>query len=176
MLRRHCFFLCEKQDFICVHCCIVYHVFPFSFRYVIWWCSSCCYYFFNCNCSSCCWCSSCCYCSLCCQYASYCYRCSSWCRSLILLVLIFFGVDSYHVASAHRANVHHVVANVSHVVVGVHHIVGHCFARTITLDPTFGSFILLELISHWVNRFLWWKCLDCLDWNEFFWAFRVWTK
>ncbi len=40
---------------------------------------------------------------------------------------------------------------------------------TIALDPTFGNFTLLELVSHWVNWFLWWKCLDCLDWNGFFW-------
>jgi hypothetical protein len=28
-LRRHCFLLCEKQDIICAHRCIVYHVFRF---------------------------------------------------------------------------------------------------------------------------------------------------
>jgi hypothetical protein len=39
---------------------------------------------------------------------------------------------------------------------------------TIALDPPFGSFTLLEPVSHLVNRFLWWKCLDCLDRNEFF--------
>jgi hypothetical protein len=43
---------------------------------------------------------------------------------------------------------------------------------TITLHPTFGSFILLELVSHQVNWFLWWKCLDCLDWNGF-WLFPM---
>jgi len=37
-----------------------------------------------------------------------------------------------------------------------------------TLDPTFESFTLLEPVSYKVNRFLWWKCLDCLDWNGFF--------
>jgi hypothetical protein len=47
---------------------------------------------------------------------------------------------------------------------------------TIALDPTFGSFTLLELVSHLVNRFLWWKCLDCLDLYWLFWCFRVWTK
>ncbi len=36
---------------------------------------------------------------------------------------------------------------------------------TITLDPTFGSFTLLEPLSHKVNPFLWWKCFDDLDWN-----------
>jgi hypothetical protein len=39
---------------------------------------------------------------------------------------------------------------------------------TITLDPTFGSFTLSKLVSHYVNWFLWWKCLDCLDWNGIF--------
>jgi len=34
-------------------------------------------------------------------------------------------------------------------------------ARTIALDPTFGSFTLLKPISHYVNQFLWWKCLHC---------------
>ncbi len=33
---------------------------------------------------------------------------------------------------------------------------------TIALDPTFGSFTLIKWVSHWVNWFLWWKCLD---WN-----------
>jgi hypothetical protein len=54
----------------------------------------------------------------------------------------------------------------------------HCFGwalslwgtRTIALDPTFGSFTLLELISHEGNRLLWWKCLDCLDSNGLFWC------
>jgi hypothetical protein len=32
-----------------------------------------------------------------------------------------------------------------------------------TLDPTFGSFTLLDPVSHSVNQCLWWKCLDCLD-------------
>jgi len=41
---------------------------------------------------------------------------------------------------------------------------------TITWDPTFGSFILLEPVLHSVNQFLWWKCLDCLDWKELFWC------
>ncbi len=41
---------------------------------------------------------------------------------------------------------------------------------TIALDPTFGSFTLLEPVSHYVNQFLWWKCLDCLDRNGFFWC------
>jgi hypothetical protein len=39
---------------------------------------------------------------------------------------------------------------------------------TIPFDPTFGSFTLLELVSHQVNQFLWWKCLDCLHWNRCF--------
>jgi len=39
---------------------------------------------------------------------------------------------------------------------------------TIPFDPTFGSFTFLELVSHQVNRFLWWKCLDCLNWNRCF--------
>jgi hypothetical protein len=39
---------------------------------------------------------------------------------------------------------------------------------TIALDPTFGSFTLLEWVSYSVNWFLWWKCLDCLDWNGIF--------
>jgi hypothetical protein len=43
-------------------------------------------------------------------------------------------------------------------------------ARTIALDPTFGSFTLIEPVSHQVNQFLWWKCLDCLDWNRVFWC------
>jgi hypothetical protein len=42
--------------------------------------------------------------------------------------------------------------------------------ETIPLDPTFGSFTLLKPVSHWVNRFLGWKCLDCLDWNGLFWC------
>jgi hypothetical protein len=40
---------------------------------------------------------------------------------------------------------------------------------TIALDPTFGSFTLLELVSRAVTQFLWWKCLECLDWNGLFW-------
>jgi hypothetical protein len=40
----------------------------------------------------------------------------------------------------------------------------------IALDPAFGSFTLLESVSHYVNRFYWWMCLDCLDWNGFFWG------
>jgi len=42
-------------------------------------------------------------------------------------------------------------------------LLGHALvrARTIALDPTFGSFTLLKPISHYVNQFLWWKCLDC---------------
>jgi hypothetical protein len=43
---------------------------------------------------------------------------------------------------------------------------------TIALDPTFGSFNLLEQVSHEVNWFLWRKCLDYLDRNRF----RVWTQ
>jgi hypothetical protein len=39
---------------------------------------------------------------------------------------------------------------------------------TIPFDLTFGSFIFLELVSHSVNRFLWWKCLDCLNSNRCF--------
>ncbi len=42
--------------------------------------------------------------------------------------------------------------------------------RSVTLDPTFGSFTLLEPVSHYVNWFLWWKYLDCLDWNRLFWC------
>jgi len=42
--------------------------------------------------------------------------------------------------------------------------------RSVPLDPTFGSFTLLEPVSHYVNRFLWWMCLDCLDWNGLFWC------
>jgi hypothetical protein len=41
---------------------------------------------------------------------------------------------------------------------------------TMALDPTFGRFTLLKPVSHYVNRFLWWKCLDCLDWNRLFWC------
>jgi hypothetical protein len=41
---------------------------------------------------------------------------------------------------------------------------------TMALDPTLGSFTLLEPISHSVNWFLWWKCLDCLNGNGFFWC------
>jgi hypothetical protein len=59
--------------------------------------------------------------------------------SLLLLLLVFIML----LVSAHRANVHHVVASVSHDVVGINHIVGHCLKGTITLDPTFGSFIYL---------------------------------
>jgi hypothetical protein len=32
----------------------------------------------------------------------------------------------------------------------------------------FGSFTLLEPVSHYVNQFLWWKCSDCLDRNWIF--------
>jgi len=42
--------------------------------------------------------------------------------------------------------------------------------RTIALNTTFESFILLESVSHEVKWFLWWKCLDCLDWNGLFWC------
>jgi hypothetical protein len=48
-------------------------------------------------------------------------------------------------------------------------------AMTIAFDPTFGSFTLLELVSHYGNWFLWWKCLDCLNWNRRLLVFRVWT-
>jgi hypothetical protein len=48
--------------------------------------------------------------------------------------------------------------------------------RTMAVDPTFGSFTLLKPVSHELNWFLWWKCLDCLDRNGFFLVFRVWTK
>jgi hypothetical protein len=41
---------------------------------------------------------------------------------------------------------------------------------TIALDPTFGSFMLLEPVSYQMNQFFWRKCLDCLDWNGFFWC------
>jgi hypothetical protein len=34
----------------------------------------------------------------------------------------------------------------------------------------FGSFTLLEPVWHYMNWFLWWKCLDCLDWNGLFWC------
>jgi hypothetical protein len=27
-----------------------------------------------------------------------------------------------------------------------------------------------------MNRFLWWKCLDCLDWERIVLVFRVWTQ
>jgi hypothetical protein len=39
----------------------------------------------------------------------------------------------------------------------------HLLGRTGTmvLDPTFGSFILLE-------SFFWWKCFDYLDWSRLF--------
>jgi len=47
---------------------------------------------------------------------------------------------------------------------------------TIAFDPTFGSFTLLELVSHYMNLFFWWKCLDSLDWNGFFLVFRVWIQ
>jgi hypothetical protein len=80
---------------------------------------------------------------------------------LVLILFHFVVVGIYHVVTAHRTNVHQVVANVSHVVasvghvvVGVHHIVGPCLRETITLDPTFGSFILLELILYYMNWFL----------------------
>jgi len=39
---------------------------------------------------------------------------------------------------------------------------------TMAFDPTFGSFTLIEPVSHYMNWFLWRKCLDCLDWNGFF--------
>ncbi len=42
------------------------------------------------------------------------------------------------------------------------------FGVRIALDPAFGSFTLLESVSPYVNRFYWWMCLDCLDWNGFF--------
>jgi hypothetical protein len=41
---------------------------------------------------------------------------------------------------------------------------------TTALDSTFGSFTLSEPVSHYVNPFVWWKCLDCLDWNRLFWC------
>jgi hypothetical protein len=47
---------------------------------------------------------------------------------------------------------------------------------TIALDSTFGSFTLLEPVSHEVNRVFRWKCLDCLDRNEVFLALRVCTQ
>jgi hypothetical protein len=39
---------------------------------------------------------------------------------------------------------------------------------TTTFDPTFGSFTLLELVSHWVSPFLLWKCLECLKLEQMF--------
>jgi hypothetical protein len=38
---------------------------------------------------------------------------------------------------------------------------------TIALDPTFRSFTLLEPVSHYVDWFHWWRCLD---WNRLFWC------
>jgi hypothetical protein len=38
---------------------------------------------------------------------------------------------------------------------------------TLASDSTFGSFTLLEPVSQYENRFLWWKCLD---WNRLFWC------
>ncbi len=45
-----------------------------------------------------------------------------------------------------------------------------CWALSlaITFNPTFGSFTLLKPLSHLVNPFFWWKCLDCLDETDFF--------
>jgi len=53
--------------------------------------------------------------------------------------------------------------------------VGLLLGLTIALDPTFGSFTLLELVSHWANWFLWRKCLDSLDWNGFFWCSEMYN-
>jgi hypothetical protein len=54
--------------------------------------------------------------------------------------------------------------------------IGPCAYRDrdycIRFDPTFGSFTLWESVSHSVNWFLWWKCLDCLNWNRCFLVFR----
>jgi hypothetical protein len=47
-------------------------------------------------------------------------------------------------------------------------LLGPTLTGTITLDPTLEGFNLLKPVSHSVNRFLWWKCLDCLDWNRLF--------
>jgi hypothetical protein len=45
---------------------------------------------------------------------------------------------------------------------------------TIALDPTFGSFTLLDRTDFTLSN--WFLCWKCLDWNWFFLVFRVWTQ
>jgi hypothetical protein len=64
---------------------------------------------------------------------------------LLVLFSFFFVASICHVVSAHRANVHHVIANVSHVV-GAHHVVGALSLshRDYRIGSNFWKFCLIR--------------------------------
>jgi len=48
--------------------------------------------------------------------------------------------------------------------------------RDYRIGSNFWKFYLIRSGFTWVDQFLWWKCLDCLDWNGLFLVFGVWTQ